>query len=276
MAKKEGIKVTGHVGPDVKLYRALSAGQQVEHMDEFIEALLIDSTINNGKSVSDIGIWNKKLAWPTLEYVDSSRIDALARRVKNSGIYVTPTNYFFVTFFARGATQDAIRSYPGYRYVPAFHKESVNVSQEYFWKDPPAESLRTKYIRIRYKLANALFKAGTKLMAGSDGPEWYLAPGFTLHNELEAFTEAGLSNYAALETATINPAKYLGIAHRKGTIEVGKSADFVLLENNPLLDIRNTRSIQGVFLKNKYLDRQTLDKLLEEAAIIGTVTKGDE
>ena len=276
MAKSEGIKVTGHVGPDVKLYRALAAKQQIEHMDEFVEALLIDSTINNGKSVSDIGIWNKKNAWPTLEYIDSSRIDGLVARVRNAGIYVTPTNYFFVTFFARGATEEAIRNYPGYRFVPAFHKVNVNGSQEYFWKDPPAETLRMKYIRIRYKLVNELYKSGIKLMAGSDGPEWYLTPGFTLHNELEAFTEAGLSHYAALETATINPARYLGIANRKGTIEVGKYADFVLLEKNPLLDIRNTRTIQGVFLKNKYFNRQALDKLLDEAAVIGSVTQSDE
>ena len=69
-AKKAGIPITGHIGPEVKLYRALDARQQIEHMDEFIEALLSDSTINDGKSVSDVGIWNKRKAWPTLEYVD--------------------------------------------------------------------------------------------------------------------------------------------------------------------------------------------------------------
>jgi imidazolonepropionase-like amidohydrolase len=113
-------------------------------------------------------------------------------------------------------------------------------------------------------------------MAGSDGPEWYLAPGFTLHNELEAFTEAGLTNYAALETATINPATYLGIADRKGTIEKGKQADFVLLKKNPLLDIRNTRTIQGVYVKGKYYDRNALDKLLSGAIVIGSVAEGTE
>lgn len=275
-AKKAGIPVTGHVGPDVKLYRALDARQQIEHMDEFIEALLSDSTVNSGKSVSDVGIWNKKGAWPTLEYVEEAKIGALVRRVKNAGIFVTPTNYFFITFFARGATAEQIKQDAGYRYVPAFHKINVDGSQEYFWKDPPSEALREKYISIRYKLVNALHKAGVRLMAGSDGPEWYLAPGFALHNELEAFAEAGLSNYAALETATKNPALHLGIADRKGTIEKGRQADFVLLERNPLVDIKNTRTVQGVFTKGKYFDRKALDKLLAEAIIIGSVTKGNE
>ena len=160
--------------------------------------------------------------------------------------------------------------------VPAFHKKKVNASQEYFWKDPPPETLRKKYITIRYKMVEALYNAGTKLMAGSDGPEWYLAPGFALHSELEAFTEAGLSNYAALETATKNPATYLGIADRKGTIEKGKQADFILLEKNPLIDIKNTRTIQAVFMKDKFYDRKALDKLLSEAIIIGSVTEGNE
>jgi hypothetical protein len=64
-----------------------------------------------------------------------------------------------------------IRNYEGYDYVPAFHKKNVDASQEYFWKDPPPEAWRTKYISVRYKLVNALHKAGVKLMAGSDGPE---------------------------------------------------------------------------------------------------------
>ncbi len=275
-AKKEGIKITGHVGPDVKLYRALNSRQQIEHMDEFIEALLSDSTINNGKSVSDVGIWNKKGAWPTLEHVDESKIEALAQRVKSAGIFVTPTNYFFVTFFARGASAEEIRKYEGYDYVPAFHKKSVDASQEYFWNDPPPEAWRKKYISVRYKLVRALHQEGVKMMAGSDGPEWYLAPGFTLHNELEAFTEAGLSNYAALETATINPATYLEIANRKGTIEKGKQADFVLLEKNPLLNIRNTRTIYGVYMNGEYYDREALNKLLSEAIVIGSVAEGTE
>jgi hypothetical protein len=272
-ARESGIKITGHVGPEVKLYRALLAKQQIEHMDEFIEALLSDTTINGGRSVSDVGIWNKKGAWPTIQYVDESKIDGLVQRVRSAGIYVTPTNYFFVNFFARGITLEQVRRLPGYSFVPAFHKRNVDQAQEYFWKDPPPAALRTKYIDIRYKLVKALYNAGVKLMAGSDGPEWYLAPGFSLHNELEAFSEAGLSNYAVLQTATINPARYLGIDHRKGTIEIGKDADFVLLRGNPLVSIQNTREIEGVFTKNRYYDHEALDRLLTEAMVIGSVEK---
>ena len=134
----------------------------------------------------------------------------------------------------------------------------------HFWNNPPPEELREKYLRIRYKFVASLQKAGVKLMTGSDSPEWYLTPGFTVHDEIESFVKAGISNYAALQTATINPAQYLGIDNRKGTFEVGKEADFILLHQNPLENIRNTRTIIGVYTLRKFHDRATLDHFLTE------------
>src|SRR6185369_2014841 len=93
-AKEVGIKVTGHVGPLVKLPRALAARQQIEHMDEFIEMLLPDTSYNHGMSVSDMGVW-RKASWATVDYLDEKRIPMLVNMVKSAGIYVTPTNYFF-------------------------------------------------------------------------------------------------------------------------------------------------------------------------------------
>lgn len=110
-----------------------------------------------------------------------------------------------------------------------------------------------------------LWKAGVKLMTGSDSPEWFLLPGFATHDELETFVKAGLTPFAALQTATINPATYLGIAARKGTVETGKAAELLLLDKNPLDDIRNTRSISGILHNNTWYNRQALDRLLLQA-----------
>jgi imidazolonepropionase-like amidohydrolase len=267
-ASELNIKVTGHVGPYVKLDKALAAHQQIEHFDEFIETLLPDTSINHGRSVSDYGIWDRKNAWPTVEYVDESKIDDLAQKVKRANIFVTATNYFFTKYFGIGATKEEMQNFACYDYVPAFMKKRGDEAFNYYWNNAPAEELRKKYVRIRYEFVTSLYHAGVKLMTGSDGPEWYLAPGFTVHDEIESYVKAGLSNFAALQTATINPATYLEIDKRKGTIETGKEADFVLLEKNPLADIQNTRTIKAVYTHNKFYSREQLDKLLNEAKVI--------
>jgi imidazolonepropionase-like amidohydrolase len=267
-ASELNIKVTGHVGPYVKLDKALAAHQQIEHFDEFIETLLPDTSINHGRSVSDYGIWDRKNAWPTVEYVDESKIDDLAQKVKRANIYITATNYFFTKYFGIGATKEEMQNFACYDYVPAFMKKRGDEAFNYYWNNAPAEELRKKYVRIRYEFVTSLYHAGVKLMTGSDGPEWYLAPGFTVHDEIESYVKAGLSNFAALQTATINPAAYLGIDKRKGTIETGKEADFVLLEKNPLADIQNTRTIKAVYTHNKFYSREQLDKLLNESKVI--------
>ena len=100
-ARQEGIKVAGHVGPLVKLPRALKTGQQIEHMDEFIDMLLPDTSYNHGQSVSDMNIWRKE-AWATVPFLDEKKIPALAKMVKDAGIYVSPTNYFFISTFGEG------------------------------------------------------------------------------------------------------------------------------------------------------------------------------
>jgi imidazolonepropionase-like amidohydrolase len=90
----------------------------------------------------------------------------------------------------------------------------------------------------------------------------YIFPGFSLHEELQRFVAAGFTPMEALQTATLNPAKFLGLEDRLGTIERGKLPDLVLLNANPLEDIRNTQKIEAVILNGRYLSRGKLDKML--------------
>jgi len=101
-------------------------------------------------------------------------------------------------------------------------------------------------------------------MAGSDSPEFFIVAGFALHDELRTMVDAGLTPFAALQTATVNPATFLGMNNRTGTIAVGKEADLILLDKNPLDDINNTRSIAGVSSGNSWLIKSDIKKLLEE------------
>ena|SRR5688572_26665126 len=116
----------------------------------------------------------------------------------------------------------------------------------------------------RLEIVHLMHRTGVRLLAGTDILNPYVYPGFSLHDELELLVEAGLSPLAALQTATINPAKFLGQEKVIGTVERGKLADLVLLEANPLENISHTQRINAVVVNGRYLPQETLRKLLAE------------
>jgi imidazolonepropionase-like amidohydrolase len=111
-----------------------------------------------------------------------------------------------------------------------------------------------------------MHEAGVPFLADTDLGGDYIYPGFSLHDELALLVQAGFTPGEALKTATYNPAMFLDILDRLGTVEKGKLADLVLLDANPLDDISNTQKIRAVVLNGRYLDRTTLDKLLADEA----------
>jgi imidazolonepropionase-like amidohydrolase len=121
---------------------------------------------------------------------------------------------------------------------------------------------RRRLFRYDKKLVGALHRAGVRLLAGTDTPNPYVLPGFSLHDELELLVEAGLTPLVALQTATLNPALFLNRDKELGAVQVGKRADLVLLDADPLRRISNTRKIAAVIVGGKLLDRRALDALL--------------
>jgi imidazolonepropionase-like amidohydrolase len=108
-------------------------------------------------------------------------------------------------------------------------------------------------------------KAGVPILAGTDTGNPFCFPGFSLHEELALLVIAGLTPVEALRAATLDAVKFLGLEKTLGTIEEGKLADLVLLNANPLEDIRNTQRIDAVISNGRLFDRKALDKLLAEA-----------
>jgi len=103
------------------------------------------------------------------------------------------------------------------------------------------------------------------MLAGTDFPNPYCFPGSSLHEELQLLNDEGLTPLEALQTATLNPAKYLNKTDSLGTIAAGKYADILLLAENPLTDISNTRKIEGLCVNGKFYDKQELEGLKEMA-----------
>ena len=263
-AKEVGIRIVGHVDTQVGVARALEAGQQIEHLDAYLESVLKDdSPIKT--SVSDIGLF-KKENWVSLDHIDERKIKEIARATARAGVYSTPTLTFFKITYGTGATDEEIRARPDYRFAPPHKRERWERVSKRLRQDPPSEARRREYVRVRNLLVKEIHAAGGKIMAGSDTPEWYLLYGWTLHRELRSLVEAGLSPYAALEAATRNPAEYLKATDHIGTVARGKRADLVLLEANPLDSIANTERRAGVMSRGRWLPEAELRTMLDAVA----------
>jgi imidazolonepropionase-like amidohydrolase len=120
------------------------------------------------------------------------------------------------------------------------------------------------------ELVGSMHRAGVGILAGTDVLNPYCFPGFSLHNELEWLVRAGLSPMEALQAATRNPARYLGRLKDLGTVDQGKIADLVLLDANPLEDIKNTQTIAAVMIDGKFLPKEALQKQLTDIASLAS------
>src|SRR5262249_22947799 len=127
-----------------------------------------------------------------------------------------------------------------------------------------AMASRKQFYRRALEEVGKMHRAGVEILAGVDHPFPFCFPGFSVHDELALLVEAGLTPMAALQAATRNPARYLDRLNDLGTVEKGKIADLVLLDANPLDDIRNTQRIAAVVIRGKLLDHAALRKLLAE------------
>ncbi len=264
-AGKQDIRVVGHADSrSVGLRRALKARQQIEHLDSYLEALLPDNLLAKG-SVSDIYLYRPE-SWLSLDHIDENKIPEIARATVRANPFSSPTLTLFKYTFGIGRTEEAIKAQPDIRFYPQKTIDFWLGVNKRYWATAASAERRAKYVSIRNRLVKAIHDAGGKIMAGSDTPEWLFLYGYTLHRELRALNEAGLSNYATLASATRNPAEFFGTIAKTGTIEKGKQADLLLLEANPLENIENTERRAGVMLKGRWFTQTQLDRWLDEIA----------
>jgi imidazolonepropionase-like amidohydrolase len=171
-----------------------------------------------------------------------------------SGVRISPT---LVMWQRLAHTADEkLKGNPNLKYVP----ESIRKS----WPELNDENAGAyqKQIELIYRLVGLATRTKVEILAGTDTGDPYTVPGATLHAELEQLVAAGLGPHQALAAATIAPARFFEWDDTLGSIEKGKQADLVLLDANPLEDIRNTRKITAVFSRGKYFPRRDLDAIL--------------
>ena len=150
-------------------------------------------------------------------------------------------------------------------YMGAFMKNNWDYRKDFRFKnrtDTDFAQAKREY-GLKLKITKLVYDAGIPILAGTDFPNPHCYIGFGLHDELKLLVKAGLAPSSALQTATINPAKYFGIENTEGSVSVNKNANLVLLSKNPLLDIANTESIEMVFIKGKPFTKNQLQGLLD-------------
>jgi imidazolonepropionase-like amidohydrolase len=265
-ARKHNIRVVGHADREfVTAPRAWKAGQQIEHLDGYIEQILRDDAPVKG-SVSDLYIYNPE-NWKSLDHIDESKIVDVARKTVASNPYVDPTQHFMKNTFALPRSEESIRAQPDFKFYPKKVQDGfINFHKKHRLFTQVSAEKRARWIQLRDRIIKAIHDAGGKIMAGSDTPEFLWLYGFTMHRELRALADAGLPNYAVLAAATRNAHEYLGTIKTSGTIERGKNADLLLLDGNPLQDISSTQKRSGVMLKGIWYSQPVLDKWLDEIA----------
>jgi imidazolonepropionase-like amidohydrolase len=265
-AKKQHIPFAGHIPFSILLKEASDAGQRsVEHLtggsteDCKILEIFAKHDIPEAKAS---GSPDLPYMEQVMEVCNEEKAMVLFRNFAKNDTWEVPT----LIIKKHYATDTAnLRRDERLKYIPG------GLSADYgsYWWYTQAPGLRDTLVKQEQRcleLVRWMHKAGIKFMAGTDVSNPYSLPGFSLHDELGMFVEAGFTPYEALKTATINPAIFMSMTDSLGSIEKGKNADLVLLNANPLVNINNTKQINAVIVNGKFLSRDVLDKMLSDAA----------
>src|SRR5579862_5045435 len=255
-AKKEGIVFVGHVPDAIRASEASNAGQKsIEHFTGIFEGC---------STIEDQLLKGPKSLGRNVATYDPQRAKRLIELMARNQTWQVPT---LVWERGQWLIDDIDLSHdPLTKYAPRTWKDHtwpMFVSDIKKDMDTDPLPVRKKFVQMELDMTLAMFRAGVPFMAGTDTAAGvHVFPGFSLHQELVLFQQAGLTPMQALQTATLNPAKFMGRTADLGTIEKGKLADLVLLDANPLEDIANTQKIRGVVLAGRYFDRPALDRML--------------
>jgi imidazolonepropionase-like amidohydrolase len=242
----------GHVPADVGVLRAIEARQlTIDHLDGYVEAMVPKDKLQQP------GLFGMNVVM----HADGSKIPELVKATKAAGVWNVPTQVLLENLVSADDPETMAKR-PEIKYVePAQLTQWINMKKKVLAETSPEQ--RKRFIDVRRKLIKALHAEGAGLLLGSDAPQWWNVPGFSIHRELESLVASGLTPYQALETGTRNVAAFHGRLDQTGTIDAGKRADLLLLGANPLADVTNTWKIEGVMLRGRWASRDDLDKRLD-------------
>jgi len=249
-----GIPFAGHVPAAVGIGSALSAGMAtVDHLDGYFASLMpADADTSGGYG----GFFDVLLADQVME----ERIGDVVAQTVAAGTWNVPTESL-VEHLVGDVGVDDLRNRPEMRYMPrSTVQQWARAKEQQLGERGFDERIGARAIEIRHEIILALHEAGAGLLLGSDAPQIFNVPGFSLHRELGYLVAAGLTPYEALRTGTTAVAEFLGT--NTGVVTIGAEADLLLLDADPLQDIGNSRRIHGVMVRGTWYSSYELEDRL--------------
>jgi imidazolonepropionase-like amidohydrolase len=255
-ANELGIPFAGHVPASVGVTGVLDAGMAtIDHLDGYIAALMPADTDRSGGYG---GFFDVLLA----DQVDSESIEGIVAQTVAAGTWNVPTQSLIEQLINETSATE-LGNRPEMRYMPrATVRQWIEAKEGQLEERGFNPEIGARAIQIRRQIIYALHEAGAGLLLGSDAPQIFNVPGFSLHHELGFLVAAGLTPFEALSTGTTAVAKYLGT--NTGAVEVGKDADLVLLDADPLADISSSRRVHGVMVRGEWHSFADLEQRLSQ------------
>lgn len=270
-SRKVGLPVAGHIPWSVTAREASDAGQKsIEHVRG--TQMLCPSLEENrneaqasGQAASAMTRSRAQRDATCLDTYDRAKAKEFFSQLAKNRTWLAPTltvlrAYAFLD-------QEEFRADARLKYMRPSQRRAWLPENNRFRRDFTAEdwALQKKMFKQYVQVIGQMRRAGLQILAGTDTANPYCFPGFSLHDELALLVEAGLTPLEALQAATSRAAHFLGRDAELGTVQNGKLADLVLLEENPLENIQNTKKIAGVVSRGKWLSRSGLDEILGRA-----------
>lgn len=260
-AKEVNIPFAGHVPVDVGIKHALISGYaSIDHVDGFLEGLVPETARVNPRENGFFGYDFTMLA-------DTTLIPSLVSLSKKNKVWIVPTQSLFERWFAP-VSADQLLNEPEMIYMPVTTLTNWKIRKEQTMGEGTTFSVAQweRFNTIRLQLIKALQENGYGILLGSDAPQLFNVPGFSIHHEIDGMIHAGLTPLQIIKSGTLNPAIYFDQQEVFGQIKEGMVADILLLRENPLEDIKALKKLEGVMIGGQWIDRKTIDKKLKVIA----------
>jgi len=265
-ADKLGMRFSGHVPADVGLERALAAKfHSIDHIDGFFEyAVRQDAPVDR----SDPGFFGVNFA----AHLDPARLAKAVAATRQAGVWIVPTQGLLEIFMSMDSPEQLAKG-PGVEYMPAAQVAAWTKQRQGFMAQPGfTRENNERFLQERRALLKALHDAGVDILLGSDAVQTFSVPGFSIFNEMQAMARSGMTPYDIYVTGGPNVARFFNREKEVGTVAVGKIADLVLVEADPLASVANFEKQTGTMLRGRWYPRADL---LAKARTIDTKdTKG--